>query len=146
MIVQTLSGTCNPALTLYQIVLALCFGSITYGYDFSVISTTLGQPGFYAYFGLTASAEDAELYAYSNRIIGAINGLFSAGGTFGALGMAWLCESKGRKMALYVACVIGIVGGALQAGSSHIAMYLIARLITGVAVGRVYAVLDEDVC
>lgn len=104
----------------------------------------MGQPGFYAYFGLTASPKDASLYAYSNRIIGAINGLYSAGGTFGALGMAWLCESKGRKMALYVACVFGIVGGALQAGSVHIAMYLVARLITGVAVGKMYSVLDTD--
>ena len=76
------------------------------------------------------------LFAYSNRIIGAISGLFSAGGTLGALGMAWLCESKGRKMALYVACIFGIVGGALQAGSVHIAMYLVARFITGIAVGR----------
>lgn len=144
MILQALSGSGDPTLTLYQIVLALCFGSLTYGYDFSVISTTLGQPGFYAYFGLTASAENAKLYAYSNQIIGAINGLFSAGGCFGALGMAWLCESKGRKMALYVACVFGIVGGALQAGSVHIAMYMVARLITGIAVGRVYHMLDED--
>lgn len=141
MILQALPGSHDPSLTLVQIVLALCFGSITYGYDFSVISTTLGQPGFYAYFDLTASPENAELYAYSNQIIGAISGLFSAGGTFGALGMAWLCESKGRKMALYVACIFGIVGGALQAGSVHIGMYLVARFITGIAVGRVYTVL-----
>ena len=33
---------------------------------------------------------------------------------------AWpgLRVTKGRKMALYVACIFGIVGGALQAGST----------------------------
>lgn len=116
--------------------LALCFGSLTYGYAFSIISTTLGQPNFFAYFGLTASPDDATLYAYTNQIIGAMSGLFSAGGVFGSLAMAWMCNKQGRKVTLTVASVIGVVGGALQAGSVHIAMYLVARFITGIAVGK----------
>ncbi len=116
--------------------LALCFGSLTYGYDFSIISTTLGQPNFYAYFGLTASPENAALYAYTNRIVGAISGLFSAGGFIGSLSMAWMCDKKGRKAALALSSIIGVAGGALQAGSAHIGMYLAARFITGIAVGE----------
>lgn len=93
--------------------LGLCFGSLTYGYDFSIILTTLGQRNFFAYFGLTASPDDAALYAYTNQIIGAISGLFSAGGVFGSLGMAWMCNKHGRKAALTISSVIGVVGGAL---------------------------------
>lgn len=116
--------------------LALCLGSLTYGYDFSIISTTLGQPNFFAYFGLTALPNNADLYAYTNQIIGAISGRFSASRVFGSLGMAWMCNKHGQKAALTISSVIGLVGGALQAGSVHIAMYLIAQFITGIAVGK----------
>ena len=119
-----------------KVILGLCLGSFTYGYDFSIISTTLGQPNFYAYFNLTQDAKDAHLYAYTNQIIGAMNGLFSAGGMFGALFMGWLCDAHGRKRALIAAAILAIIGGALQGGSAHIAMMLVARFITGYSAGQ----------
>lgn len=36
---------------------------------------------------------------------------------------------------MFAASVICVIGGALQAGSVHMAMYLVARFITGFAVG-----------
>ncbi|OQV09528.1 hypothetical protein CLAIMM_13641 [Cladophialophora immunda] len=117
------------------IVLALCFGSLTYGYNFSVLTNTLGQPNFYSYFGLTQDKADAGKYAYTNRIIGACNGVFSAGGFLGAVLMGWWCEARGRKEALAGSTVVSLVGGALSAGSVHIGMFLAARTITGIGVG-----------
>jgi MFS family permease len=116
-------------------VLALCLGSLTYGYAFSIISTTLGQPNWYAYFDLTTDPTEAAKYAYTNRITGACSGLFSVGGMIGALLLGWMSDARGRKMSLVVATVISLVGGALQAGSVHIAMFLVARFVTGVGVG-----------
>jgi MFS family permease len=118
-----------------QVILALCLGSFSYGYDFSIISTTLGQPNFYAYFDLTLDPTDHR-YAFTNQITGAMNGLFSAGAMFGALFMGWLCDARGRRVALVASALIAIVGGALQGGSVHIAMMLVARFVTGYSAGQ----------
>lgn len=114
---------------------ALCLGSLTYGYNFSVLTNTLGQPNFYAFFDLTQDPKDEAKYAYTNQIIGACNGIFSAGGFLGAILMGWWCEARGRKEALAGAAAVSILGGALSAGSANIAMFLAARTITGIGVG-----------
>lgn len=86
--------------------------------------------------GLTPDPTQASLYAYSNQILGAVFGLFSAGSIFGGLFVGWYSDSYGRKRSLIIAGVINIIGGALQAGSAHIAMFLVARLVTGFAGGK----------
>ena len=110
-------------------------GSLTYGYAFSIISTTLGQPNWYAYFDLTEDPSDSR-YAYTNQILGATSGVFSAGGFIGAITLGWMCDALGRRKALLVSTVLSLVGGALQAGSAHIAMFLVARFLTGLGVGE----------
>jgi len=42
----------------------------------------------------------------------------------------------GRRKALLFGGVMSVVGGGLQAGSVHIAMYLVARLVTGFGIGK----------
>jgi MFS family permease len=107
----------------------VALGSLTYGYSSSIISTTLGQPSFLAYFELDTRSNATQLE-------GAINGLFQAGGLFGSLSCIGSADRLGRKMAILVACLVTIVGGALQAGSVNIAMYLVFRFITGLGVGK----------
>ncbi|KAH6972089.1 general substrate transporter [Ilyonectria sp. MPI-CAGE-AT-0026] len=113
------------------IVLSLCLGSISYGYDFSVISTTVGQPSWYAYMGLTVDPTQVALYAYSNQIIGTVFGLFSAGAIFGALFVGWVCDAYGRQKSLILAAIINLLGAGLQTGSVHIGMFIAARFVTG---------------
>ncbi|KJR87660.1 uncharacterized protein SPSK_08154 [Sporothrix schenckii 1099-18] len=61
---------------------------LTYGYAFSVFSTSIGQSVFYAYFDLSTSGPRA---GYTNSVLGAINALFSVGAASGALlPIAWL--------------------------------------------------------
>ncbi|RGP62901.1 hypothetical protein FSPOR_8884 [Fusarium sporotrichioides] len=104
------------------------FGSITYGYCSAIIGSTLGQPSFLSYFGLdTASNAPA--------LIGAINGLFQGGGLVGTLTFGAVADKLGRCKAMFLASVLAVIGGGLQAGSVHLAMYLVARFITGLAVG-----------
>jgi MFS family permease len=121
----------------YQIVLALCFGSLTYGYSFSVTSTTLGQPSFFEYFNLSQDTTSPR-YAFTNRVIGGLNGCFSGGGFFGALVGGWACDALGRKKTLLLATPIAILGGALQGGAVNIAMLLVGRILGGFAVGKLF--------
>ncbi|KAJ9494968.1 hypothetical protein H2202_009443 [Exophiala xenobiotica] len=116
------------------IVLALCLGSLTYGYTFSIVSTTLGQPSWFIYFDLTQDPTEAARYAYTNRIIGGMNACFSGGGFLGAIFVGWSSDYLGRKKTLLVGTPIAILGGALQGGAVNIAMFLAGRFLGGFAV------------
>ncbi|UNI21324.1 hypothetical protein JDV02_007323 [Purpureocillium takamizusanense] len=132
-----MSGSTGGKVTWFNlaVVLVLCFGSLTYGYSFSIVSTTLGQPSWFAYFDLTQDPTDAKKYSYTNSIIGTVNGLFSVGGFLGATFVGWSCDYLGRKKTLLVATPVAIIGGAFQGGAAHIAMFLVGRLLSGFAVG-----------
>ncbi|KPM38696.1 hypothetical protein AK830_g7864 [Neonectria ditissima] len=93
-----------------------------------IIATTLGQPSFLSYFGLDTRSNAAAL-------LGAINGLFQVGGLIGALSCTVTADSLGRRKAMALASLFGIIGGGLQAGSVNVGMFIAARFITGVGIG-----------
>jgi MFS family permease len=72
----------------------------------------------------------------ATQLEGAINGLFQTGGLIGALACSWVSDTLGRRKAIFIACCICVVGGALQTGSVHVAMFITARLLTGLAIGK----------
>ncbi|EXJ86817.1 hypothetical protein A1O3_03771 [Capronia epimyces CBS 606.96] len=110
------------------IVTYVALGSLTYGYCASIIATTLGQPSFLAYFNFAHRSNPTQ-------IIGAINGLFQAGGFIGTMSCTVTADYLGRRKALLLGSCLSILGGALQAGSVNMTMYLIARFITGTGIG-----------
>ena len=131
--------------TLYnlRIILVLTLGSLTFGYGFSVISNTIGQPGFIQYFNLQANTE------YTNAITGTINGLYCAGALFGALHVGWMCEARGRKETMYLASAVNVVGGALETGSVNMAMFLVSRFIAGWGIGMMVVLIpiyQAEIC
>jgi MFS family permease len=131
--------------TLYnlRIILALTLGSLTFGYGFSVISNTIGQPGFISYFNFANNA------AHAQAINGTINGLFCAGAIFGSLTVGWMCEARGRKETMYLASVMNIIGEALEAGSVNTAMFLFARFFAGWGIGMMVVLIpiyQAEIC
>jgi MFS family permease len=110
-------------------VLFVALGSLTYGYSASIIATTMGQPSFIAYFELDTRSN-------ATQLTGAINGLFQTGGLFGALSCTKFPDWLGRRKALLLNAVITVIGGALQAGSVDIGMYIAMRFVTGWGIGR----------
>jgi len=73
----------------------LGFGSISYGYNASIIGTTLGQPSFIAYMGLDTNPNGTDLESTTN-------GLFQTGGVIGTLLLPWVADKYGRKWACAV--------------------------------------------
>ncbi|KAG2345534.1 general substrate transporter [Suillus weaverae] len=118
-----------------RIGLFLTLGNLTYGYAFSVVFNTFGQPGFLQYFNL------ADNPSYTNKIEGSISGLFSAGCILGALAVGYIYDKHGRKITMNTAALICIIGGALQAGSINVAMLLEARFITGCGIGMMVVLI-----
>ncbi|KAF2161521.1 hypothetical protein M409DRAFT_69644 [Zasmidium cellare ATCC 36951] len=110
------------------VVCFMAFGSMTYGASASIISTTLGQPSFYNYMDLS---EGQKYYSQQNSLLEAANSIFYAGGIFGPFMHGWLADAYGRKMSIFVACMINLVSQAFQAGSVHIGMFIAFRFFAG---------------
>lgn len=106
-------------------------GSFTYGFNSSIIGSVIGMPSFYSYFNFVSSS------SYGGSIIGASNGLYAGAGAIGCWTVFWLLDKLGRKRAIQIISVICIVSAALQAGSVHIAMFLVARFLNGIGVGMI---------
>lgn len=71
----------------------------------------------------------------ATELFGAVNGVTLAGGLIGALLQSEQSDRLGRKKSVALSCAICVLGGALQAGSVHIAMFIVSRLIAGLGVG-----------
>ncbi|OCT46100.1 hypothetical protein CLCR_00414 [Cladophialophora carrionii] len=115
----------------FLIVLIVTFGSLTYGYNSAIIGAVIGLPSFFQYFNIDIKSGDG------SRITGATNGLFAGGGFIGCYLITWLADKVGRKRSIQITSCLCIVAGALQAGSVHIAMFLVARFLMGMGVGMV---------
>lgn len=62
---------------------------------------------------------------------------FYGGGLIGAIIQSPICNRYGRRSGSLVGGILLVISGAIQAGSVHIAMFLIGRFICGVAAGIV---------
>lgn len=68
-------------------------------------------------------------------VIGAVNAVYFTGAALGALGNCYLADSLGRRKALGVAGLLGLIGSALVAGSVNIGMLIAVRVIQGAGLG-----------
>ncbi|KAJ5960484.1 Major facilitator superfamily domain general substrate transporter [Penicillium vulpinum] len=98
------------------------------------MGSTIGQPGWYAYFSLPAEGEPG--YAtITTPAISTANGVFSAGGAVGTLFIMWSCDFFGRRASIQFGAFFSLFGGALQAGSNSLAMFQAGRFICGLGIG-----------
>jgi MFS family permease len=67
--------------------------------------------------------------------LGAVNALFLFGASTGALVVGPLADRIGRKRAIFSAAITAAIGGGLAAGSVHIAMLIVVRILQGSGLG-----------
>ncbi|KAH0847812.1 hypothetical protein AYO21_04018 [Fonsecaea monophora] len=113
-------------LNVYTLILIsyLGLGSMSFGYAASVIGTLLGQPSFLEYFNLETSSNGTTL-------ISTMNGVFQTGGFLGVLCLPWVADKYGRKWSLAVPALLIIVSGAVMAGSTNVAEFIVFRFFSG---------------
>lgn len=115
------------------VVVFAAVGTIASAYGLAIIGSTVGEPGFYDYFGLAAEGEPG--YDHTTNMVGALNGVNSAGNIAGAILQSWTADLFGRKRTIQFGSVVLVIGGALCAGSVHMAMFLVGRFIAGMGSG-----------
>ncbi len=97
---------------------------MTYGYSASIISTTLAQPSFLAYFRL-AKSPGVEPRSDATAMISTMNGLYQVGGFLGVFTVSWFADKWGRRSAIGVSALITLISGALLAGSVSLSMFIV---------------------
>lgn len=98
-------------------------GGALFGYDTGIISGVLVDIGS----GLGHELSPGEKEA--------ITSLCSGGAFFGAILAGLTADKYGRKMGIYVACVLFTVGAIIQAAAYSMAQMCVGRLVVGFGVG-----------
>jgi MFS family permease len=124
------------------VLLMLGLGSISYGYNASIIGTTLGksQPQHQlSYLELTANPGQPSFISYmkldtlsnGTDLESTTNGLFQTGGVIGTLLLPWVADKWGRRWACATCCIILIISGAIMTASVDIGMFIAFRFFSG---------------
>ena len=107
-----------------KVIFFISLSSTAYGYAASVIATTLTQPSFQKHMHLDTSPNAAPL-------IGAMMGLFFAGGIVGGVIGGWISKGYGRKISVAMGLLLILVSGALLTASVNPAMFIVFRFFNG---------------
>ncbi|KAI1617377.1 general substrate transporter [Exophiala viscosa] len=106
-------------------------GSTASSYVSVITATTFAQPSFVEYMQLATLPN-------ANDLIGAVSGAYFAGGMVGAIVTSEATDYLGRRISIFISCLIACIGGALQAGSVNMGMFIAARLLSGLGIGGLF--------
>lgn len=75
-------------------------------------------------------------HRFTPDLADSFSGVNAAGALIGSLGNAYLADKFSRKYTIQIGAAILVVGAALCAGSINVAMFMVARIIAGVGIGK----------
>ncbi|KAJ9615214.1 hypothetical protein H2200_001288 [Cladophialophora chaetospira] len=108
---------------------AISLGAIAFGYPLAIIGTTLSQPSFVVYMNLID--EDGLPTSNADSLVGAMSGVFMAGGIIGIGINIWVMDRFGRKMGVVTSSFMGLLGAAGTTGARNVAMFIAFRFFAG---------------
>lgn len=125
------------------------FGGILFGFDSGYISGVLAMDFFKYQFGHggwpstnnSAFSYNGDYYLYETWQKSLITSILSAGTFFGALFGGVLADWIGRRTTIIAGCVVFSVGVILQVASTAVGLLVAGRLIAGIGVGFVSAII-----
>ncbi|KAK9487527.1 general substrate transporter [Lipomyces starkeyi] len=115
------------------------FGGILYGYDTGSINGIIAMNMFKKQF---ATYHDANGNPYlTSGETSLIVSLLSVGTFCGALGISFIGDMVGRRYSLICSCGVFSVGVILQCAASSIPLFIVGRVIAGLGVGLISAIV-----
>ncbi|KAF2158520.1 hypothetical protein M409DRAFT_30988 [Zasmidium cellare ATCC 36951] len=129
-------------LAVVRIALVVLPAFLLFGYNQSSTGGILGYPPFVHTFPEidTVDAKGGNK-VHKATIQGTVVAIYTIGCLFGALFAVPLGNRYGRRRALAVHAVVGIIGQTLQASSFSLAQLIVGRIVTGLGVGGINALV-----
>lgn len=106
-------------------------GFLLFGYDQGVMGSLLTLDSFRG----TFPKINTQLHPENSTLQGAVIALYEVGCLISALSTMYLGDHFGRLKLIFTGCLIMIIGGALQAGSTNVTFLVIARIFSGLGNG-----------
>ncbi|KAF3035573.1 hypothetical protein E8E12_005534 [Didymella heteroderae] len=106
------------------------------GYNQGVLGTVSGTPGF-----IEMADIGSDGIVTNSTKQGGLAAAYYFGALFGAFIGGWVGDRYGRKVGVFLGAWQGLIGGALQAGSINSDMFICARVLTGLGMGFVMAIV-----
>jgi MFS family permease len=122
------SNTANLLVVIY-----VALGSTSCAYSIAVLGGVIGQPSFYTSLGL--APEGSPGYDRTAQLLGAFNGVQSAGACVGTVYNAWSANALSRKRTIQIGAVVTVISAALCAVSVNVGMFIFARFVSGLGLG-----------
>ncbi|KAF2827763.1 sugar transporter [Ophiobolus disseminans] len=107
----------------WLISITVSLGGLLFGYDTGYISSVLVTIGKSLGHELTSS--DQEL----------VTSLTSGGALVGAVIAGMIADKFGRKLPIWLACVVFVIGTVLQTAAYHLVQFAVGRFVVGLGVG-----------
>ncbi|KAJ2978426.1 hypothetical protein NUW58_g7501 [Xylaria curta] len=111
------------------------FGGIFFGYDSGYINGVMGMPYF------IKQIEGPDATSLSGASKGLITSVLSLGTFVGALAASDCADLIGRRTTILGSCVVFLVGVVFQLASAGLPLLVIGRVMAGLGVGGVSAIL-----
>ncbi|KAJ4300947.1 hypothetical protein N0V90_003036 [Kalmusia sp. IMI 367209] len=111
----------SKAAWLISIVISL--GGLLFGYDTGYISSVLVTIGNSLGHELTSSEQEL------------VTSLTSGGAFVGAICAGLTADKFGRKMPIWAACIVFVIGTVLQTAAYHVPQFAVGRFVVGLGVG-----------
>ncbi|KAL4758607.1 sugar porter family MFS transporter [Aspergillus foveolatus] len=126
----------------YLMCVFAAFGGIFFGYDSGYINGVMGMDYFiHEFTGKVKSETPAAQFVISSSNKSLITSILSAGTFFGAIIAGDLADWYGRRITIINGCGVFMAGVAFQIASTTVPMLAVGRLIAGVGVGFVSAII-----
>jgi sugar porter (SP) family MFS transporter len=132
----------------YFLCVFAAFGGMLFGFDSGYISGVLAMNYFKYQFGHTGSSDptayndgNGNMYMYDTWQKSLITSILSAGTFFGALFAGSLADWIGRRTTIILGCIVFSLGVVLQVSSTAVGLLVGGRLIAGIGVGFVSAII-----
>ncbi|KAL4974909.1 general substrate transporter [Aspergillus desertorum] len=126
----------------YLMCVFAAFGGIFFGYDSGYINGVMGMDYFiHEFTGKVKDETPPDQFVISSSNKSLITSILSAGTFFGAIIAGDLADWYGRRITIISGCGIFMAGVIFQIASTTVAMLAVGRLIAGVGVGFVSAII-----